>query len=113
MFEAGTSTRRPELISQTNASVIVSARLAWSLAPPALTIQLQGLHTHTQRLLKGGEKLRLRRRCTCARNQGQKDEDMNRGQDRTKVYVRGCDEKGTKCTGTKGEPNLITRTWAT
>ena len=34
-LNAGTSARRPELISQTNASVFVSARLPWSLAPPA------------------------------------------------------------------------------
>ena len=39
MFQAGTSTRRPELISQTNASVFVSARLAWSLAPPAANFE--------------------------------------------------------------------------
>ena len=32
---AGTSIWRPKSISQTNASVFVSAGLAWSLAPPA------------------------------------------------------------------------------
>ena len=48
------STRRPELISQTNASVFVSARLAWSLAPPSKkketskeALWFQGFHTHT------------------------------------------------------------------
>ena len=34
---AGTSIWRPKSISQTNASVFVSARLARSLAPPAVT----------------------------------------------------------------------------
>ena len=45
-------------------------------------------YTHTHTPPRGERKLiRLRRVCTGARNQGQKDEDMKRGQDRTKVYV--------------------------
>ena len=40
---------------------------------------------------------------TCARSK----------ETRQDTSVRGCDERGTKCTGTTDEPHLIVKTWAT
>ena len=47
---AGTSERRPFLISQIKASVFVSARaLQWSLAPPALNLELERERTKEEK----------------------------------------------------------------
>ena len=65
-------------------------------APPAVTekekktfrLEPREPRGDTQTCLpEGRRKLSSRRVCAGARNQGQKDEDVKRGQDRTKVYV--------------------------
>ena len=112
--------RGDKLTACVHESVFVGGRLSFLLPPPAQQVKKsqkdpcdsKGYTDTPSRGEAGNTKVRAGK-CVRARAVRQKNEDMKRRQDGTKVCVCGCNEKEPSAQEQPMTTHLIVKTWAT